>query len=72
MARSQLEEAIQTAASRLKAIQTKYGKDAVGGITSSRCTNEETYLVQKLIRAASAITMSTLAPAFAIRRPVTA
>ena len=29
----------------------KYGRDAVGGITSSRCTNEETYLVQKLIRA---------------------
>jgi formate dehydrogenase major subunit len=24
----------------------------VGGITSSRCTNEETYLVQKLVRAA--------------------
>jgi formate dehydrogenase major subunit len=33
-------------------IQAKYGKDAVGGITSSRCTNEETYLVQKLVRAA--------------------
>ena len=32
-------------------IQAKYGRDAVGGITSSRCTNEETYLVQKLIRA---------------------
>ena len=45
------EEAIHTAASRLKAIQAKHGKDAVGGITSSRCTNEETYLVQKLIRA---------------------
>jgi formate dehydrogenase major subunit len=45
------EEAIQTAASRLKAIQAKHGKDSVGGITSSRCTNEETYLVQKLIRA---------------------
>ncbi len=25
--------------------------NAIGGITSSRCTNEETYLVQKLIRA---------------------
>ena len=32
-------------------IQEKYGRDAIGGITSSRCTNEETYLVQKLIRA---------------------
>ena len=45
------EEAINHAASELKRIQQKYGKDAIGGITSSRCTNEETYLVQKLIRA---------------------
>ncbi len=45
------EEAIQFAATRLKEIQAKYGKFSVGGITSSRCTNEETYLVQKLIRA---------------------
>ena len=46
------EEAIAHAASEIKRIQAKYGKDAVGGITSSRCTNEETYLVQKLVRAA--------------------
>ncbi|HEY8520795.1 MAG TPA: formate dehydrogenase subunit alpha [Gammaproteobacteria bacterium] len=46
------DEAISFAASKLKAIQQKYGKDAIGGITSSRCTNEETYLVQKLVRAA--------------------
>jgi len=45
------EEAIQFAADKLKGIQAKYGKDSIGGITSSRCTNEETYLVQKLIRA---------------------
>ncbi|MBM4208376.1 MAG: formate dehydrogenase subunit alpha [Gammaproteobacteria bacterium] len=45
------EEAINYAASEIKRIQAKYGKDSVGGITSSRCTNEETYLVQKLIRA---------------------
>ncbi|PPC91697.1 MAG: formate dehydrogenase subunit alpha [Methylobacter sp.] len=45
------EEAINYAASELKRIQTQYGKDSIGGITSSRCTNEETYLVQKLIRA---------------------
>ncbi len=45
------EEAINYAASELKRIQEKYGKDSIGGITSSRCTNEETYLVQKLIRA---------------------
>ena len=33
-------------------MQTKYGRGSVGGITSSRCTNEEAYLVQKLVRAA--------------------
>ena len=45
------DEAIATAASELKRIQQKYGRDSIGGITSSRCTNEETYLVQKLVRA---------------------
>lgn len=52
MARGLLEEAIDRAASEFKRIQAKYGKDSVGGITSSRCTNEEAYLVQKLVRAA--------------------
>jgi formate dehydrogenase major subunit len=46
------EEAIGYAASEFKRIQAKYGRNSVGGITSSRCTNEETFLVQKLIRAA--------------------
>jgi formate dehydrogenase major subunit len=46
------DEAIGHTASEFKRIQEKYGKGSVGGITSSRCTNEETYLVQKLIRAA--------------------
>ena len=46
------EEAIGYAASEFRRIQKKYGKDSIGGITSSRCTNEETYLVQKLVRAA--------------------
>jgi formate dehydrogenase major subunit len=45
------DEAFSYAASEFKRIQAKYGKDSIGGITSSRCTNEETYLVQKLIRA---------------------
>jgi formate dehydrogenase major subunit len=45
------EEAINYAASELKRIQATYGRDSIGGITSSRCTNEETYLVQKMIRA---------------------
>ncbi len=44
------EEAINHTASEFKRIQATYGKRSIGGITSSRCTNEETYLVQKLIR----------------------
>ncbi len=46
------DEAIQYAASEFRRIQARHGRDAVGGITSSRCTNEETWLVQKLVRAA--------------------
>lgn len=45
------DEAINYAASEIKRIQAKYGVDAVGGITSSRCTNEEVYVTQKLVRA---------------------
>jgi formate dehydrogenase major subunit len=45
------EQAIAHSASELKRIQAKYGRDSIGAITSSRCTNEETYLVQKLVRA---------------------
>ena len=46
------EHAIGHAASEFKRIQAKYGRTSVGGITSSRCTNEETFLVQKMVRAA--------------------
>jgi formate dehydrogenase major subunit len=46
------EEAIGFAAERIRAIQDQYGVDSVGGITSSRCTNEEVYVVQKMVRAA--------------------
>ncbi|WOB07117.1 formate dehydrogenase subunit alpha [Piscinibacter gummiphilus] len=46
------DEAIGYAASEFKRIQAQHGRDSIGGITSSRCTNEETYLVQKLVRAA--------------------
>ncbi|QCI93805.1 formate dehydrogenase subunit alpha [Novosphingobium sp. EMRT-2] len=45
------EEALGHTARELKRIEEKYGRQALGGITSSRCTNEETFLVQKLIRA---------------------
>ncbi len=38
-------------ATRLTEIKNTYGGDAVAGISSSRCTNEENYLMQKLIRA---------------------
>ncbi|TNE44893.1 MAG: formate dehydrogenase subunit alpha [Sphingomonadales bacterium] len=44
-------EALDFAASRINAIAETHGPSALGGITSSRCTNEETFLVQKLVRA---------------------
>ncbi|MFM9865026.1 MAG: formate dehydrogenase subunit alpha [Micropepsaceae bacterium] len=46
------EVAIAHTASEFKRIQGSHGRLAVGGVTSSRCTNEETFLVQKLVRAA--------------------
>jgi formate dehydrogenase major subunit len=45
------DEALRFAADRMRGLQEKYGRRAIGVITSSRCTNEETYLVQKLARA---------------------
>ena len=44
------EEAIGRVATAFRGIQEQYGKDSIGVITSSRCTDEETYLVQKLAR----------------------
>jgi len=46
------DEAITYAASEFKRLQQQYGRGSVGAISSSRCTNEETYLMQKLVRAA--------------------
>jgi formate dehydrogenase major subunit len=46
------DEAIQFAAKRFKDIQQEFGRKSIGGITSSRCTNEEVFAVQKLVRAA--------------------
>ncbi len=46
------DEALDFAANRLKAIQASHGRDSIGAITSSRCTNEEVYVVQKMVRAA--------------------
>ena len=45
------DEAIAYTAERFRAIQQKYGRNSIGAISSSRCTNEEVYLVQKLVRA---------------------
>jgi formate dehydrogenase major subunit len=46
------DEAIAYAANGLKKVQETYGWNSIGGITSSRCTNEEVYVVQKMVRAA--------------------
>lgn len=46
------DEAIATVARRMRSLQDTYGTGAVGAITSSRCTNEEVYVVQKMVRAA--------------------
>ncbi len=45
------DEAIGYAANEFKRIRGKYGRDSVGAISSSRCTNEEVFLVQKMVRA---------------------
>jgi formate dehydrogenase major subunit len=44
------DEALRFAADRMRGLQEKHGRRSIGVITSSRCTNEETYLVQKLAR----------------------
>ena len=44
------EEACAFAARRFKEIQANHGRNSIGAISSSRCTNEEVYLVQKMVR----------------------
>jgi formate dehydrogenase major subunit len=46
------DEAIAYTAARLRDIQARHGAGAIGGITSSRCTNEECFAVQKMVRMA--------------------
>ena len=46
------DEAIAYTAAKLLDIQARHGNDAIGGITSSRCTNEEVFVVQKMVRTA--------------------
>ncbi|MDK2822913.1 MAG: formate dehydrogenase ferredoxin subunit [Clostridia bacterium] len=45
------EEAYQIIVDKIKEIKEKYGSDALAGLASARCTNEENYLMQKLFRA---------------------
>jgi formate dehydrogenase major subunit len=45
------DEAIRHTASEFRRIQARHGRGSIGGLSSSRCTNEETFLVQKLVRA---------------------
>ncbi len=44
------DEAFAYAASEFKRIQSTHGREGVGAITSSRCTNEEVFVIQKLVR----------------------
>jgi len=46
------DEAIAYAARRLKETQAKYGRKSIGAISSSRCTIEEVWVVQKMVRTA--------------------
>lgn len=45
------DEALTLVAGRLNEIKAKSGPDSIGLISSSKCTNEESYLMQKLARA---------------------
>jgi formate dehydrogenase major subunit len=46
------EEAFTYTASEFRRVQEKHGQNSIGALVSSRCTNEEDYLVQKLVRTA--------------------
>jgi len=46
------DEALDLVTSRISAIKAEDGPDAIGGLSSATCTNEENYLFQKLMRAA--------------------
>jgi len=46
------DEALGFVADRMKAVEAAHGPDAIAFISSSRCTNEENYILQKLARAA--------------------
>jgi formate dehydrogenase alpha subunit len=45
------DEALGFVAEKLKAIKEEHGSDALAGLSSAKCTNEENYLFQKFFRA---------------------
>jgi predicted molibdopterin-dependent oxidoreductase YjgC len=51
LVRASWDEALGVVADRLSAIRDEHGPDSVGGLASAKCTNEENYLFQKLMRA---------------------
>ncbi len=44
------DEALDLVAEKFKEVRAQYGADALGGFSSARCTNEDNYLFQKLLR----------------------
>lgn len=46
------EEALGYVAEKFMEIKTKYGPDSIAGLSSARCTNEDNYVFQKMMRAA--------------------
>ena len=46
------DEVLDFVGERLRTIRESYGPDAIAGLASARCTNEENYLFQKVMRAA--------------------
>jgi formate dehydrogenase alpha subunit len=45
------DEALELTARRLKEIRAEHGADAIGGLSSAKCTNEDNYVFQRFMRA---------------------
>ena len=50
LVKSSWEEAYNLITEKANEIKSKYGSDVFGDLSSARCTNEENYLFQKLVR----------------------
>jgi len=46
------DEAVELVVGRLSEIKAAHGANSIGGLSSAKCTNEDNYVFQKLIRAA--------------------